>query len=78
MAGNVAEWTRDARNPISIRKTWDLDPIYEDNDEPMKVIKGGSWKDISRFLQTGSEDYEHKDIPRSFIGFRLVMPSIGQ
>ena len=78
MAGNVAEWTRDAYNPTSICKTWDLDPLYVDDNEPMKIIKGGSWKDISRFLQTGEVDCEHKDKARSFIGFRCVMPSIGQ
>ena len=78
MAGNVAEWTRDAYNPVAIRETWDLDPLYVNDDEPIKIIKGGSWKDISRFLQTGEEDYEHKDKARSFIGFRCVMPSIGQ
>lgn len=78
MAGNVAEWTRSSKNQVAIRDTWDLDPVYMDDKEPMKIIKGGSWKDISRFLQTGSEDYEHKDKARSFIGFRLVIPSIGQ
>jgi sulfatase modifying factor 1 len=77
MAGNVAEWTLDAFNPAAISRTWDLDPVYLDDEQPMKVIKGGSWKDISRFLQTGMNDYEHKDSARSYIGFRCVIPYIG-
>ncbi|OJW72213.1 MAG: gliding motility lipoprotein GldK [Candidatus Amoebophilus sp. 36-38] len=77
MAGNVAEWTLDAYNPAAISKTWDLDPIYLNDTQPMKIIKGGSWKDISRFLQTGAIDYEHKDSTRSYIGFRCVIPYIG-
>jgi sulfatase modifying factor 1 len=76
MAGNVAEWTLDAFNPAAIARTWDLDPVYLDDDQPMKVIKGGSWKDIARFLQTGISDFEHKDSARSYIGFRCVIPYI--
>jgi formylglycine-generating enzyme required for sulfatase activity len=77
MAGNVAEWTLDAYNPAAVSRTWDLDPLYLDDEQPMKIIKGGSWKDISRFLQTGAIDYEHKDTPRSYIGFRCILPYIG-
>jgi gliding motility-associated lipoprotein GldK len=77
MAGNVSEWTLDAFNPAAISRTWDLDPVYLDDEQPMKVVKGGSWKDISRFLQTGVSDYEHKDSARSYIGFRCVIPYIG-
>lgn len=75
MAGNVAEWTLDAYSPASL--SWDLDPVYLDDAQPMKIIKGGSWKDISRFLQTGKNDSEHKDSARSYIGFRCVIPYIG-
>jgi gliding motility-associated lipoprotein GldK len=77
MAGNVAEWTLDAYNPAAISRTWDLDPLYLDDEQPLKIIKGGSWKSIPKFLQTGSIDYEHKDKARSDIGFRLILPFIG-
>lgn len=77
MAGNVAEWTLDAHNPAAIARTWDLDPLYYDENQPLKIIKGGSWKDTARFLQTGSKDYEHKDKTRSYIGFRCILPYIG-
>ena len=77
MAGNVSEWTLDSYNPAIFSRTWDLDPLYINEEEPLKIIKGGSWKDISRFLQTGSIDYERKDKARSYIGFRCVIPYIG-
>ena len=37
-----------------------------------KVVKGGSWKDISYFLQCGVRTYEYQDEARSYIGFRCV------
>jgi sulfatase modifying factor 1 len=77
MSGNVAEWTSDAYDPASTSRVYDLDPVYMDGKQPMKVVKGGSWKDISRFLQVGIDDYEHEDSARSYIGFRCVMPYIG-
>lgn len=78
IGGNVAEWTIDAYNPASAARMWDLNPVYLDDQEPQKVIKGGSWKDISRFVQTDAVDYEYKDRVRSYIGFRCVMSHIGK
>lgn len=78
IGGNVSEWTLDAYNPAATARTWDLNPVYLDEDQPIKVIKGGSWKDIARFLQTDAVDYEHKDRARSYIGFRCVMSYIGK
>ncbi len=77
IGGNVSEWTLDAYNPAAVAHVCDLDPIFSD-EEPRKVIKGGSWKDIARFLQTDVVDCEHKDRARSYIGFRCVMPHIGE
>eukprot|EP01132_Coremiostelium_polycephalum_P000273 gene273-358_t len=74
MAGNVAEWTLDAYNPESITLIQDFDPVYLDENQPLKITKGGSWKDTYHFLQAGSFDCEHKDSVRSYIGFRCVMP----
>ena len=78
IGGNVAEWTIDAYNPAATARMWDLNPVYLDEGQPYKVIKGGSWKDIARFLQTDVVDYEHKDKARSYIGFRCVMSHIGE
>jgi gliding motility-associated lipoprotein GldK len=78
IGGNVSEWTLDAYNPAAITRMCDLNPFYLDEKEPLKVIKGGSWKDIARFLQTDVIDCEHKDKARSYIGFRCMMPHIGK
>ena len=79
MAGNVAEWTESAFDPMSDIFASDLNPEYTynaDNDEhphfKKKVIKGGSWKDIGAFLQIGARDYEYQDSSRCYIGFRCV------
>ncbi|TDG95748.1 SUMF1/EgtB/PvdO family nonheme iron enzyme [Cardinium endosymbiont of Culicoides punctatus] len=73
MAGNIAEWCEDDYTPLLAQKSCSINPVYRE-DGVAKVIKGGSWKDISYFLQTGVFDCEHKDKSRSFIGFRCVMP----
>ena len=38
-----------------------------------KVIRGGSWKDVGYFLQTGTRTYEYQDTAKSYIGFRCVI-----
>jgi formylglycine-generating enzyme len=77
MAGNVAEWCQDAWSDSYMPLTWDMNPVYNMEDEPRKVIKGGSWKDIAYFLETGTKSYEYKEEKRSFIGFRCVMSRLG-
>ena len=79
MAGNVAEWTASAFDPMSDLFSSDLNPEYTYNasndDHPhfkKKVIKGGSWKDIGAFLQIGARDFEYQDSSRCYVGFRCV------
>ena len=43
-----------------------------------KVIRGGSWKDISYFMQTGTRTYEYQDTAKSYIGFRNVISYLGR
>lgn len=78
MAGNVAEWCEDAFNPSSMPLVWDLNPTYFDEEEPKKVIRGGSWKDIAYYLETGTRSFEYKDSSRASIGFRCAMTHIGR
>ena len=78
MSGNVAEWCEDAYNPASVPLVWDLNPTYFDEEQPRKVVRGGSWKDISYFLETGTRNFEYKDSARSYIGFRLAMTHLGR
>ncbi len=78
MSGNVSEWCEDAFNPASYPLVWDLNPTYFDADEPLKVIRGGSWKDIAYYLETGTRTYEHQDSTRAYIGFRCAMTYLGR
>lgn len=84
MAGNVAEWTS---SMYTNKKefTTDLNPTYEymarEEDAPAlkrKVVKGGSWKDISAYLQCGARTYEYQDEGHSYIGFRCIRSHVGQ
>lgn len=77
MAGNVAEWCQDAYSESYMPVTWDLNPVYNDDNEPRKIIKGGSWKDVAYFLETGTNTYEFRDATRSYIGFRCVLDKLG-
>ena len=85
MAGNVAEWTNNAYSTSTNTNVHDLNPDYSymaRKDDPdilkRKVVKGGSWKDISYFLQCGVRTYEFQYESRSYIGFRCVRSYIGE
>jgi gliding motility-associated lipoprotein GldK len=78
MSGNVSEWCEDAYNPASVPLVWDLNPTYFDDNEPRKIVRGGSWKDIAYFCETGTRSFEYKDTTRSYIGFRCAMTYLGR
>ncbi|MBR5827880.1 MAG: SUMF1/EgtB/PvdO family nonheme iron enzyme [Paludibacteraceae bacterium] len=85
MAGNVAEWTASAYSSSSNLQVHDINPEYPyvaHKDDPdskkRKVVKGGSWKDISYYLQCGVRTYEYQGEARSYIGFRCVRSAIGE
>jgi sulfatase modifying factor 1 len=78
MAGNVAEWCEDAYADNAAALTWDLNTVNKDADEPRKVIRGGSWKDIAYYLETGTRTYEVQNKKRSYIGFRSMMRYLGR
>lgn len=84
MAGNVAEWTASAFSAIANVSVHDMNPSYSYNarkDDPdilkRKVVKGGSWKDVSYYLQCGVRTYEYQNEARSYIGFRCVRSYMG-
>ncbi|WP_419241754.1 SUMF1/EgtB/PvdO family nonheme iron enzyme [Cardinium endosymbiont of Nabis limbatus] len=76
MAGNVSEWCEDVYTSLLIYKSETISSFYKDEESLFRVIKGGSWKDYAYMLQTGVSDCEHKDMARSYIGFRCVMSAI--
>ncbi len=85
MAGNVAEWTNNAFDESAYSFTHDLNPDYEyyahPDDPPAlkkKVIRGGSWKDVSYYMQNGTRTFEFQDSAKSYIGFRNVRTYLGR
>ncbi|MEY3009814.1 MAG: Serine/threonine-protein kinase pkn1 [Bacteroidota bacterium] len=85
MSGNVAEWTNTAFDETVYDFSWDLAPDYvyhaKVDDPPAlkrKVIRGGSWKDIGYYCQTGTRTYEYSDTAKAYIGFRSVMSYLGR
>jgi len=78
MAGNVSEWCEDAYYDAAVPIVWDLNPTYYNDDEVRKIIRGGSWKDIAYYLETGTRTYEYQDTTKSYVGFRTVMTYLGR
>lgn len=85
MAGNVAEWTETAYFENSYSFLHDLNPDIrydakeeDDKTAKRKVIRGGSWKDVAFFLNTGTRTYEYQDTTKCYIGFRNVLTFLGR
>ncbi|MDR3047988.1 MAG: SUMF1/EgtB/PvdO family nonheme iron enzyme [Bacteroidales bacterium] len=85
MSGNVAEWCLDAYDKSSPNFTHDLNPVYvyyAKSDDPKKmkrkVVRGGSWKDVSYYLRCATRDFEYQDTCKSYIGFRCVQEFMGR
>ncbi len=78
MSGNVSEWVNSSYDASSYEYTSSFNPNVNDKDNPRKVVRGGSWKDVAYYLQVSTRDYEHADSARSFIGFRTVQDYLGE
>lgn len=84
MAGNVAEWTSTTYTESGTKLMNDINPQHAYNaakEDPYsvkkKVVKGGSWKDVERFVRSDMRESEYQNQPRSYIGFRCVRTQIG-
>ena len=85
MSGNVAEWTETAFQENAYSFIHDLNPDirYDAKEEDpitakRKVIRGGSWKDVAFFMQTGTRSYEYQDTTKCYVGFRCVLTFLGR
>ncbi len=85
MAGNVSEWTSNAFDESAYSFTHDISTDYtyeaKDSDAPAlkrKSIRGGSWKDVGYYLQTGARTFEYQDTSKCYVGFRCVMSFLGR
>lgn len=72
MAGNVSEWVNSSYNADAYEFFSSMNPTVQDFENNRKVVRGGSWKDVSYYLEVSSRDYEYADSARSYIGFRTV------
>lgn len=74
MGGNVAEWTSTDWSPVGLSGVGDINPNLKQNGARggAKVVKGGSWKDVARYVRAGSRASEEAKKGRSYIGFRCV------
>jgi gliding motility-associated lipoprotein GldK len=77
MSGNVSEWTDSAYDSNAYEYVSTMNPSVLSSSNQRKVVRGGSWKDVSYFLQVGTRDFEYADSARSFIGFRTVQDYMG-
>lgn len=77
MSGNVSEWVNTSYDPSSYEYMSTISPNVSSSENIKKVIRGGSWKDVSYYLQVSTRDYEYSDSARSFIGFRTVQDYLG-
>lgn len=84
MAGNVSEWTSSAYTETANLHTSDMNPEYQYNaakEDPYKmkrkIVRGGSWKDVSNFVRADVRMWEYQNEQRSYIGFRCVRSQIG-
>jgi len=57
---------------------YDSKNMYNINYNARKVIRGGSWKDVAYFLETGTRTFEYKDSTRAYIGFRCALTHLGR
>lgn len=80
MSGNVAEWVEDDFEESGYSYAHDLNPLFKNptDTRKIKVIRGGSWKDISYYLSVGTRTFEYAVNTRSYIGFRCAMSEIGR
>ncbi len=84
MAGNVAEWTSTSFLESGPEIMSDMNPEYRYNaakEDPYamkkKVVRGGSWKDVSNFIRSDVRTFEYQNEQRSYIGFRCVRTQVG-
>ena len=85
MAGNVSEWTSTAFYENSNAFDHDMNPDirFDAGDEAdptlkRKVLRGGSWKDIGYYIQTGTRHWEYQDTAKCYIGFRCALTFLGR
>lgn len=85
MSGNVAEWTSTAfyENSQAFNHDMNADIRFDAGGETpitmkRKVLRGGSWKDVAYYIQTGTRNWEYQDTAKAYIGFRTALTFLGR
>lgn len=71
MSGNVAEWTLDTYTS-SYDNISDFNPRFQDENEPRRVVRGGSWNSDSFLIGVGARDTQPGKEASVSVGFRCV------
>ena len=76
MAGNVAEWCEDAYFPsykiLKANLSSLVTPRYRNENEPRKIVRGGSWASGEFFIGVGVRSYRISKQASPRVGFRCV------
>lgn len=70
LSGNVWEWVKDSYDSAAYEQHSENNPIYMDTDA-YRVIRGGSWYNLPKFVRCSIRDYDTPDNSDHYIGFRL-------
>ena len=71
MSGNVEEWVQDCWH-TSYRGASNDGGAWESENCPLRVLRGGSWKDGQRFLRSAVRYWDATGDRSSHYGFRLA------
>ncbi len=72
MSGNVAEWVADTYTSTYAQHS-DLNPYWQEANEPRHVVRGGSWSSNAFRIGVGFRDYEAATNASLQIGFRCAV-----
>ena len=71
MSGNVAEWVQDSY-AASYSALSNFNPTHEDEGEPRRIVRGGSWASDDFYIGVGVRDAQPADEATLFTGFRCA------
>lgn len=71
VSGNVAEWVQDSY-VASYSSLTNFNPRYEDEGEPRRIVRGGSWASDEFYIGVGVRDAQTANEANIYTGFRCV------
>lgn len=71
VSGNVAEWVQDSY-AASYSSLSNFNPRYDDEGEPRRIVRGGSWASDDFYIGVGVRDAQAATEANIYTGFRCV------